>query len=758
MSFLWIKPGRPLDMNFSQRSLPLAFLGFSSVISQILLLREFLVSFYGNELSVGVIFAGWLAWVGVGSLLGNRVNRTRIASLIATSGLLLAPAISILQLVAVKFARSILHTPVGEYLTLVELFGLSIVILSVGCILWGILFTTLAHRYADGNSWHGVNTSYALESLGSVFGGMLSTFVLLQWLSPFQILFLLEALAALVVLASAVSVVRRNLRVFLAALIIFFSMLLVGPMAKLEQRVLQDQWKTINPGLSLLRSVDTKYQNLALLKYGSQRILYADGKFHSQFPNLYDAELFVHSILAQSPGVKRVLVLGGGFNELLPEVLKYHLENVDYVELDNAMLEFVLPVLSLDTRRSLQDSRLHVFAGDGRDLLRTTDLQYDAIFINVGEPSTANVNRFYTKDFYQLCALRLRPNGLVAFPMPSSAEYLSDELKEFNASLYHTVKSVFSYILILPGSHAVLIGSRTPFETNLDSLRLRFQRQEISTNFFSEDLFDEIYDSARREFVTSALENSTTKRINEDSHPVTYFFSVKLWNRLVRGDAAFFNRITSSSLYGTMGLVSIALFTAMIAVQRKRIKPIAARMGLPMGVVGFVGMSVNLLLLLNIQTTFGSLYELIGGMIATQMLGLTLGVVFANTALRRYATNRIVGFTLALFFIFTVCLPITMRMLTEIHSLPASFLVLTIGGGFTGAMYGILNRIFLDDHRQTGTIYAWDLFGSALGALLATSLLLPVLGLTEICLLYSLFVLLLIPLPLSLWRSSHQAG
>ena len=755
MSFLRIKPGRPLGMSFSQRSLPLAFLGFSSVISQILLLREFLVSFYGNELSVGVFFASWLAWVGVGSLLGNKLLRTRIASLIASSGLLLAPVISFLQLVAAKSARSVLHTQAGEYLTLVELFGLCVVILSVGCILWGVLFTMLSRRYAGGSSWHGVNTSYALESLGSVIGGILSTFILTQWLSPFQILFLLGALAALVVLTSGVSAVRRNVRILLAGLLILLSVIFIGPMAKLEQRVLQEQWKVINPRLSFLRSVDTKYQNLTLLDYGSQQILYTDGKFHSLLPNFYDAELFVHSILVQSPGVKRVLLLGGGFNELLPEVLKYHVENVDYVEPDNALLEFIQPALSPATRQSLHDSRVRVIAGDGRDFLRTTEVRYDAIFINVGEPSTANINRFYTKEFYQLCSLRLGPQGLIAFPVLSSADYLSDELKEFNASLYHTIRSVFPCILVLPGSHALFIGSLAPLETNLDSLRQRFRLQAISTNYFSEDLFDEIYDSSRREFVTSVLQNSPTKRINEDFHPVTYFFSGKLWNRFVRGDTSFFSQITSSFLYGMMGLASIALFIAMVAGQRKRLKPISARMGLPMGIVGFVGMSVNLLLLLNVQTTFGSLYELIGGMIATQMLGLTIGVACVNAALGRYSMKRIVGTTLVLFLFFTFFLPVAMRMLTAIHSLPASFFVLTIGGGFVGAMYGALNKIFLDDHQETGTIYAWDLFGSALGALLATSLLLPILGLTEICLMYSLFVILLLPLPFYLGKSSQ---
>ena len=38
----------------------LIVMGISSIVAQILLMREFLVSFLGNELTLGVIFANWM--------------------------------------------------------------------------------------------------------------------------------------------------------------------------------------------------------------------------------------------------------------------------------------------------------------------------------------------------------------------------------------------------------------------------------------------------------------------------------------------------------------------------------------------------------------------------------------------------------------------------------------------------------------------------------------------------------------------------
>ena len=51
--------------------------GFSGLIAQVVLLRELLVSFYGNELTVGVILANWVILEALGAFVfGRFVDRT----------------------------------------------------------------------------------------------------------------------------------------------------------------------------------------------------------------------------------------------------------------------------------------------------------------------------------------------------------------------------------------------------------------------------------------------------------------------------------------------------------------------------------------------------------------------------------------------------------------------------------------------------------------------------------------------------------
>ena len=50
-------------------------MGLSGITAQIVLLRELLVSFLGNELTLGVILANWLLLVAIGSfLIGKSVE------------------------------------------------------------------------------------------------------------------------------------------------------------------------------------------------------------------------------------------------------------------------------------------------------------------------------------------------------------------------------------------------------------------------------------------------------------------------------------------------------------------------------------------------------------------------------------------------------------------------------------------------------------------------------------------------------------
>ena len=237
--------------------------------------------------------------------------------------------------------------------------------------------------------------------------------------------------------------------VTLLCIIVLYSILL-QPIRTLEHQMDAYQWSLINDKLTFVRSIDTKYQNLSLLRLENQYTIYTDGRPAYNIPNTYEAEVFIHSILVHRFDAKRVLILGGGFNGILKEILKYPVQEIEYVEIDPALLPFVEPVLDKQNQQALRDPRVKIISGDGREFLSRKQRSFDVIILNIGEPSTASLNRFFTLEFYQQCSTRLTSDGILAFSVPSSAEYITDEMKNLNVSIYHTFNQVFQNVLVIP--------------------------------------------------------------------------------------------------------------------------------------------------------------------------------------------------------------------------------------------------------------------------------------------------------------------
>ena len=713
----------------------LFYVGFGSILSQILLVREFLVSFYGNELSIGIIFACWLVWIGIGSAVGNKViKRLKSISHLFFALIVLTPLVTFMQILAVKFVRGFIYTPTGEFLSMMELLGFSFLVLSVGCFLWGMLFTLGAKMFSSEREelWRGVNKAYVLESVGSVAGGLLFSCVLASLLSTLQIVFFLFFSTWSMALWHDFKNKKQFKTVALLCLIVLYFILL-QPIRTLEHQMDAHQWSLINDKLTFVRSIDTKYQNLSLLRLENQHTIYTDGRPAYNIPNTYEAEVFIHSILVHRFDAKRVLILGGGFNGILKEILKYPVQEIEYVEIDPALLPFVEPVLDKQNQQALRDPRVKIMSGDGREFLSRKQRSFDIIILNIGEPSTASLNRFFTLEFYQQCSTRLTSDGLLAFSFPSSAEYISDELKKLNASIYHTFKQVFQNVLVIPGDHAIMMGlqSQRPFIQDPDSLAHFYTTAGISAEYFSKYMFEERMPPDRIKYITNTLESVKDYQINTDTHPVTYYFDLLLWNRFLHGDNRFFSSITRTGIF-VVGALAVGILLIIILVRRRQIeKRERNALAIIIACGGMIGMALNLLLLLNFQETFGSIYEMLGAMSAVSMLGLALGAMFIVRITQKHKMKFILLVVLIALVSVVLLLPQLLHLLLRVHSMPFTLIITMFCGGLIGMLFGIVNRLYSHHTTDLGSVYAYDVLGSSVGALIACSVLLPVLGIQE---------------------------
>ena len=113
-------------------------IGFTATSTQIVVLREFLTIFQGNEISIGIIFANWLFWTAIGSYSAGKFLAQRKNSFTTMAFLQLLIAIIIpLSIICIRISSPILKSVPGEILGFLPMFTTSFLILSIFCLISG---------------------------------------------------------------------------------------------------------------------------------------------------------------------------------------------------------------------------------------------------------------------------------------------------------------------------------------------------------------------------------------------------------------------------------------------------------------------------------------------------------------------------------------------------------------------------------------------------------------------------------------------
>ena len=165
----------------------------------------------------------------------------------------------------------------------------------------------------------------------------------------------------------------------------------------------------------------TPYQRVALLQRGSTVRLYLNGRlqFSSRDEYRYH-EALVHPALAAVPQARRVLILGGGDGLTLREVLRYPgIESVTLVDIDAQVTTLFRDhaQLSALNRGSLADRRVEIVNDDAWRWLEARAAGsplFDAIFMDLPDPSNYALGRLYSGPFFRLLARQLASHGLIA--------------------------------------------------------------------------------------------------------------------------------------------------------------------------------------------------------------------------------------------------------------------------------------------------------------------------------------------------------
>ena len=754
----------------------LILIGFTAVIAQIVLMRELMVVFCGNEMSLGLMLASWLLWTAIGSSgLGRLATRTPQPRRLMA---ILEVFVSLSLLLAIFLARTskgIFQSVPGEILGPGPMILTSLAALGAFCVLSGGLFAVGSRLYSEEartSTLAGTSNVYLLEALGSGAGGILASLLLIRLLTSFQIAAFLCLLNFLGAASLTIRSAPRRKMVGLVLVGVFVFLVFPVGCPWMEKMSLQRLWS----GFDLVTTRNSVYGNLAVVETEGTRSLYENGLATFHVPDPAAAEEAVHFALLQHPAPKSLLLIGGGLNGSLSQALQHpSLERIDYVELDAAVLDLAQEYFPAEWVPLKADPRVHVHSTDGRLFLRTTDRKFDVIIVNLPDPQTAQLNRFYTREFFQEVARKLAPAGVFSFQLKASEDYISPDLAEFLRCIDKTLRQVLPEVATIPGDTVHFFASARAGSLTIDSQELiaRLRARHIHTDYVREYYLPYRMMPDRVLDLESQIRPQADTRTNRDFAPVAYYFDVALWSTRFNGAYRRVFQAMAAARFGplatvlALALLCLAGLLRWLPASENRSR---ASAGFCVAAMGFTLMGLEMLLLLAFQAIYGYVYQQLAIIIAGFMLGMTLGSRWGlraaaggadgpRDARRLFRLQLLAAISPVLLYLLFETLAAIKNTATVFFASQILFPVLAVFCGlFGGYQFPVATRIFFSNsnHKSNGpgTLYALDLAGACVGAVVLSSYLVPVFGFQETA--WLMAVVNLAPAILAGWMAFGQ--
>ncbi len=280
---------------------------------------------------------------------------------------------------------------------------------------------------------HNVGIVYGLDYIGGGFGALIFITVLI-YLPAEQASFLValcNLMVGLVFIILRYNYIRRPKMWILLHLVL---LVMVGlgvkyagsAHAHFENMLYKD---------TVVYSYESQFQHITITQSPNDSYnLYLNGRtqFSSSDEKIYH-NMLTYPVLMSTPSLDNILIIGGGDGLALRDVFDFNPGSVTMVELDQTMIDlfsgqqpdappYISESLLRLNERSLLDSRLKLVYGDAFnavDDLYAQGVSYDAIIVDLPDPSHPDLNKLYSVSFYHKLNRILHKDGALVIQSTS---------------------------------------------------------------------------------------------------------------------------------------------------------------------------------------------------------------------------------------------------------------------------------------------------------------------------------------------------
>lgn len=687
-------------------------LGLFSVGGQVLLLRELTASLNGDELFIGTALFGWLVSVALGAYLGGKYHLKIKPVHLFYIGVILLPV----MVVIIRLSPLVMTDVVGEIVPFSNAALFSIVMMFPVGIISGWLFSSITRQGKKAES--AVVLVYLLEGLGAFAGGLMITLLVGAVVSTLEMSVILGVLVICGYFITDRSEKKRGM-----ALALPFGLILLV-VTRLVIPYLDVSLEEIKYGsYEVEKSFDTHYGHQVFLSRNDMRIFITDNRVEAVYPERMTVEnlLLPPLVYHEKPG--KILFVGRaefGLSQAVDVFPNLSVTSVDSRKVLNSTLDQHLPVVPTTNR--LNNDPVAYFSQNG------IEDKYDIIILNPGEPDSYKSSRLLSVEGLAGVKECLGAGGILSIVTPYDTDrYINPESKVLLSMIYNNVGDNFKEVTFWPGTTTILLASDAPlFDIPYDAVISRLNGLAYAPQFLNEDyLYDRL-----NEFKISRLKDAVG---NTPLHSSLNKPLLPHYQSLYRAVPGSFDKKLFSMIFeqgNWLGLIPalIILFFITAVVSEKR-KHTGGYFGLFLYfTAGLMSLSLELVSFYVYQSKAGSLYAEMAVLIGAFMLGLAIGTYLAVKLNKKaIGVYSLIVFLLVIFVFNSTCQIVPSGWQILYHLVFLFIMAMATGALFVAAT-GQYYRNRTQSNRGAG--YAVEITGSSLGALLATTVFLPVIGLS----------------------------
>jgi spermidine synthase len=689
-------PAETESQELSNRTfrLNLLLIGFVSSSVQFLMLREIMNITGGYELISGSFLGSWLIGSAIGASIAGKseLNDIRKINLIFA----FSPIVSILLML---FLSRVLLSA-GETPSFLTSLIFTFIVLVPFCIVSGFTFTKLIIFAGNENKFI-PGKSFSIETVGGIAAGLVISILTSGLFNTYKVI-LLIILISISFIISTFYIYRRKSKIYFQILIILagLAILMLNPDLFFRRILL--------PAIDVHASKDTPYGNITKGNYKGEESLYYNQKLISYNYDTSEREEDIHYAMLQSESPHKVIIISGSLKSHLPEILKYHVKSITYIERDPAL-----------TRIEQPDSEnfpglLTIRNKDAFRYIRTGSDTADVIILLTPPPTTLLLNRYYTTEFFGEVKRRLNPGGFFMCSPGPGDNYYNKESMRLYSSVYNSLASNFKNVKPVGGNKLYFIASDNAISVSFCELvaRKNIKNIYVSSDYLEDDLIEK-----KSAEIESLIDRDMNQ--NTEAFPVAclqsqaYQFSKNLGEK-----------------WPSLILAFIIFVLPVLFIRRRNLVMYFSASSL----AGF-----EIIILLMLQLMIGNMYQLTGLIIAALMAGLAVGSG-VNISLPVTFSIRMKATSLILFYvIFSLVFNYMIELKSAFLSITLIMLSAFLPALFTGSIFRELTN-GKEGLATSPAIYSADLAGSAFGFIFISGIIIPVFGIRISIFLLSILV------------------